>query len=147
MTQQMSRGHAAGADDRTVSADDRTVSELVNDMSTQVSRLVRDELKLAQYELVGKGKRFGVGAGLAGAAGVLAWYGGGTLVAALVLALALVVPGWVAALVVALCVFAVAGVLALVARSQVQKATPPIPEQATQSVRQDVEAVKGRIQS
>lgn len=68
MTQQMNQGHGARVDDR-------SVSELVNELSTQVSRLVRDELKLAQYELVGKAKRFGVGAGLAGAAGVLAWFG------------------------------------------------------------------------
>lgn len=144
MTQQMSRGQAGGVPQR-AATDDRTVSELVNDMSTQVSRLVRDELKLAQYELVGKGKRFGLGAGLAGAAGVLAWYGAATLIAALVLAFAIVVPPWVSAFVVGLGVLAIAGVLGLVARSQVKKATPPLPEQATESVRQDVASIKGRM--
>lgn len=141
MTQQMNQGHGARADD------DRSMSELVNDLSTQISRLVRDELKLAQYELVGKGKRFGVGAGLAGTAGVLAWFGVGTLVATLVLVLALVLPAWVSALIVAVAVLATAGVLALVAKKQVQQAAPPIPEEAAQSVKDDVAAVKGRMHS
>jgi len=39
-----------------------------------VSALVRGELELAKAELAEKGKRAGVGAGLAGAAGLLAGY-------------------------------------------------------------------------
>ena len=48
--------------------------ELVVRVSEQVSALVRGELELAGAELAEKGKRAGVGAGLAGAAGLLAGY-------------------------------------------------------------------------
>ena len=54
-----------------------------------MSDLVRGELELARTELTAKGKRVGVGAGLAGASGVLALYGLGVLIAAAVAALAL----------------------------------------------------------
>ncbi|MGH3952214.1 MAG: phage holin family protein [Pseudonocardiaceae bacterium] len=81
------------------------------------------------------------------AAGVLAWYGGATLIAAFVLVLALVLPAWVSALIVGVAVLATAGLLGLVAGKQVRSATPPIPEQATESVKDDVAAVRGRMHS
>ena len=55
--------------------------QLVKQLSEQVSRLVRDELKLASVEMTGKAKTAAKGAGLFGGGGVLALYGGGCLVA------------------------------------------------------------------
>ncbi|HEX4815879.1 MAG TPA: phage holin family protein [Nonomuraea sp.] len=115
---------------------------LVNDLSDQVSRLVKDELRLARMELTEKGKRAGLGAGLFGAAGTIAFLGGATLVAAVVLLLALVMPGWVAALIVAVVLFAIAAVLGLVGRKQVKQAAPPIPAETIASVKADVDMVK-----
>ena len=77
-------------------ASDRSVGELVTDLTDEVKRLVRDEMRLAVFELQRKGKKMGLGAGLFGAAGLFAFLGAGTLVAAAVLALALAVPGWLA---------------------------------------------------
>ncbi|MBK1786283.1 phage holin family protein [Prauserella cavernicola] len=124
---------------------DRSVAQLVSDLSEQTSRLVRDELTLAVAELQHKGKRLGMGAGLAGGAAVVAWFGAGALVAAAVLALALVLPGWAAALIVGGVLLLVAGVLGLTGKKQVQSATPPMPTEATESVRRDVETVKARV--
>ena len=126
----------------TGTTDNRTVAQLVTDASEQVSRLVRDEMRLAAVELRRKGTRLGAGAGLMGIAGVLGFYGGAALVACAVLALALVLQPWLAALVVGVVVLLVAGVLALAGKKQVQAATPPVPEKAVGSVKKDVEAVK-----
>jgi len=123
-------------------SDGRSVARLVQDASEQVSRLVRDEMRLAAVELRQKGTRFGVGAGLMGAAGLLAFFGGGTLVACAVLALSLAVAPWLAALLVGVIVLLIAGVLALMGRKQVQAAVPPVPENAVRSVKKDVAAVK-----
>jgi uncharacterized membrane protein YqjE len=123
---------------------DRSVAQLVQDMTEQVRRLVRDELRLAVEELRRKGKRAGVGAGLTGVAGLLAFFGGATLVACAVLALALVVPGWAAALIVGAVLLAVAGIAALTGTKQLKKATPPVPEEAMTGVRQDVDVVRQR---
>jgi Putative Actinobacterial Holin-X, holin superfamily III len=126
----------------TSSADERSTADLLKDFSDQITHLVRDELQLARAELEAKGKRFGFGAGLFGAAGVLAVYAGGALLLSLVLLLALVVPAWVAALIVGVVVAAAAAVLAMAARGQLRKAAPPVPEQTVTSVRQDIKAVK-----
>src|SRR5688500_20211713 len=71
---------------------DTSTAQLVNQLSEQVSRLARDEIRLAVAELKDKGKHAGVGAGMFGAAGVFAWWGGLSVVAGLILLLALVVP-------------------------------------------------------
>jgi uncharacterized membrane protein YqjE len=129
--------------ERTDGAADPTLGALVHDLSTQIPELVRPELRLAQAELAEKGKRAGLGAGLLGAAGVTALYGVAVLLAALVLALTLVLPAWAAALVVALVLLAVAGVLALRGKGQVEQATPAAPERAIAGIKEDVETVKG----
>jgi hypothetical protein len=54
---------------------DRPVGELVQQLSEQTSRLVREELRLAQLELAQKGKRAGLGVGLFGGSGLLSLYG------------------------------------------------------------------------
>jgi uncharacterized membrane protein YqjE len=119
-----------------------TVAELVNNLSQQTSQLVREELRLAQAELKEKGKHAGIGVGLFSGAGLLAFYGGATLIATVVLALAVVLPGWVAALVVAVLLFAGAGVAALLGKKQVDHATPPKPERTMDNLPRDVQAVK-----
>ena len=116
--------------------------KLVNDLSDQVSRLVKDELRLAKLELTAKGKRAGLGAGLAGAAGVVAFLGGATLVAALVLLLALVMPAWLAAAIVAVLLFVAAALLGLVGKKKVQQASPAVPAETMASVRAALDAVK-----
>ena len=121
---------------------DTSTKELVQELASQTSTLIRQELALAQVELKEKGKRAGIGGGLFGAAGLFALYGLGALIAAIVLALATAVDGWLAALIVAVVLFAVAGVAALVGKGQVGKATPPAPEQAIASTKQDVQEVR-----
>src|SRR3954471_11257531 len=119
-----------------------STKELVQELTTEVSTLVRKELALAQVELKEKGKRAGIGGGLFGGAGLLALYGLGALIACAILALATAVDGWLAALIVAVVLFTVAGVAALVGKRQIQQATPPAPEQAIASTKRDVQEVK-----
>lgn len=119
-----------------------STGELMTRLTTQVSELVRGELELAKTELAAKGKRAGVGAGLAGAGGVVALFGVGALVAAAIAALALVLPVWAAALIVGAVLLIVAGTLALLGRNNLRRAVPPMPERAVESVQRDVAAVK-----
>ncbi|MEU4805474.1 phage holin family protein [Actinosynnema sp. NPDC023587] len=123
-----------------------STSELVRDVTRQTSRLVREEIRLAVAEISEKGKHvgIGIGVGLVGAAGVLAWFGVGTVVAGLVLLLALVLPAWAAAFVVAAVVFAIAGVLVVLGRKQVAEGTPPLPEEAIEGVKRDITTVSER---
>ena len=95
---------------------DSSVGDLVKAMSADLSRLLRDEIQLAQTEIGAKVKTAGVGVGAFGGAGVLALYGLGVLSAAAVLGLALVLPAWLAALIVGVVVLAIAGVAALIGK-------------------------------
>jgi uncharacterized membrane protein YqjE len=123
---------------------DRPVGELITQLSEQVSRLVREEMRLAQVEMTQKGKRAALGVGMLGGGGLVALYGIAALLAAIILALANVIPAWAAALVVGAVLLAVAGVLALLGRRQIKHAKPPVPQQAADSLRADVEEIKGR---
>jgi membrane protein len=123
---------------------DTSTAQLVSRLSEQVSRLARDEIRLAVAELKDKGKHAGVGAGMFGAAGVFAWWGGLSVVAGVILALSLVLPPWAAALIVAAVLLLIAGVFALVGRGQVKQAAPPIPRQAMDNVQEDIATIKER---
>jgi uncharacterized membrane protein YqjE len=126
---------------------DRAVGELVQDLSRQTATLVRQELQLAQLEMKEKGKRAGIGAGLFGGAGGLAFYGLGVLIAAAVLLLATALDPWLAALIVAVALFAAAGILAMSGKKQVEQATPAAPEQAIESTKKDIDEAKERAGS
>ena len=126
--------------------DERPVAELLKELSEQTTTLVRQELELARLELAQKGKRAGIGAGMFGGASALGLYAVGALTAAVVLLLATAVAGWLAALIVAVAYGLIAGGLALVGRAQVQQATPPVPRQATESVKEDVQWAKAKAQ-
>jgi MFS family permease len=131
---------------RAGAASEAQLAELVKQISEQTSRLARQEVELAKAELAIKGKRAGVGAGMFGGAGVCGLYAVGALCAAAILGLATAVAAWLAALIVAVILGAVAGVLALQGRTKVQQATPPVPEQAAESVKEDVQLAKTRAQ-
>jgi Putative Actinobacterial Holin-X, holin superfamily III len=123
---------------------DRSTSDLVKLLSEQVSVLVRDELKLTQREMTDKGKQAGVGAGLMGGGGLLALYGVACLIACAIIALAGVISAWLAALIVGAALLAAAAVAALLGKSRVQKATPPVPRESVARVRTDVDVIKQR---
>ena len=123
-------------------ATDQSLGNLVSRMSEQTSRLIRDELRLAQLEMAEKGKRAGIGAGLFGGAGLFSLYGLGALVAAAILALAGPLSPWLAAVIVGVALFVIAGIAALIGKREVTQATPPVPEQAISGVKQDVQALK-----
>lgn len=119
-----------------------SMGELVSSLSEQTSRLVREEIRLATTELKDKGKHAGIGIGMFGAAGIVALYGVGALVAMFIGLLALAMDVWAAALIVTIVLFAIAGVLALTGKKQVQEAVPPAPKHAVDSVKADLDAVK-----
>ena len=122
-----------------------STTQLLSSLSDQVTRLVRDEVRLAQAEVTTKVKRLGVGAGLFGGAGLVALLGLNALGTAAVLGLGNVIPGWLAGIVIAVVLFAVAGVLALIGKKDVQQAAPPLPTETIESVKADVATVKDRV--
>lgn len=125
---------------------DSSLADLARQLSNQTTELVRHEVELAKAELRVKGKRAGVGAGMFGGAGALGLYALGALTAAIIAGIAEVLPVWASALIVAALYGAIAGILALRGKKKVQQATPPLPEETVQSVKEDVRYTKQRAQ-
>jgi uncharacterized membrane protein YqjE len=126
---------------------DQPVGDLVRQLSEQTTELVRKEVELAKAELAEKGKKAGVGAGMFGGAGLFGFFAFAGLTATLILALATAVEPWLAALIVTVVYAAIAGVLALQGKNRVKEAGPPVPEQAVDSTKEDVEWIKTRAKS
>ena len=123
---------------------EQSLPELTKRLADQASSLAQKEVELGKAELELKGKRLGLGAGAFGAAGIVGLYALGALVATAILALALVLDAWLAALIVTVGLGAAAGILALMGKRKIDEGTPPIPEQAVESTKADVEHTKKR---
>jgi uncharacterized membrane protein YqjE len=138
-----SREDLPGSDDLR----DRSLGELLKQLSQETTQLVHQELELAKAELQHKGKQAGAGAGMFGGAGALGLAALGALTACLILALDTVMPAWLAALIVAVVYGIVAFVLVKQGQAKIKQATPPVPEQTIETVKEDVEWARTQMRS
>jgi Flp pilus assembly protein TadB len=129
---------------QTKPAADASIGELMNQMSAQTSRLVRDEMRLAQKEFQQAAKHAGLGAGLFSVAGLLAFFGLAAVLAGGIAALALVLPVWAAAVIVGVLLFIAAGIATLVSKRQIAEVSPP--RQTVENVKADINEVKNHGQ-
>ncbi|MDA4109712.1 phage holin family protein [Mycolicibacterium holsaticum] len=120
---------------------DASIGELMGQLSTQTSRLIRDEMRLAQKEFQEAARHAGIGAGLFSVAGLLAFFGVATFITAGIAALSLVLPVWAAALIVGAVLFVAAGIAALIGRKQTNEVTPAAPR-TVETVKADIEELK-----
>jgi uncharacterized membrane protein YqjE len=129
------------AEDVGTDARDRPLGELVKDLSSQTSTLVRQEIELARAELQQKGKTAGKGAGMLAGAGVAGLLALGALTAALIAVLSLAMDTWIAALIVMVLWAVVALVLAKAGQKELKRSTPPVP-QTVETVKEDIQWAK-----
>jgi len=140
---------------------DHSLPELVKDLSTEISTLVRQEIELARAvvredveaaraslkedlevakeELTEKGKHAGLAAGMFGAAGIAGVLALGALSVFLFFLLNAVMRDWLAALIVGALWIVVALVLVTRARAELKEMGSPIPQRAMERVRGDVQ--------
>jgi hypothetical protein len=111
-------------------------------VAEHASTLAKLELELAGLALMRTAGALGAGAGLGIGAAVVVLYGIGFLFATAAVALAIVLDLWLAMLLVTVGLFAVAGVLALIAVRLIKRGTPPVPEQAIREAKLTQEALK-----
>jgi hypothetical protein len=126
---------------------ERSIGELFSKLSNETSTLIRQEMELARAEMTEKGKEAGKGAGLFGGAGAVGLLGAGALTAGIILLLDLAIAAWLAAIIVGLVYVGIAALLGLQVRDRIKRATPPLPEQTVDTVKEDVEWAKTRAQS
>ncbi|MCU1533845.1 MAG: phage holin family protein [Glaciihabitans sp.] len=121
----------------------KSLVALLSDVPTLVTDLLKGEIELLKLEMLRKLKAAGIGVGLlAGAAIVLLGFIGVLLTAA-IFALSLVMPGWLAALLVAALLLILAVILALIGYRSLKKGIPPLPTETIDSLKRDVNVVRG----
>jgi uncharacterized membrane protein YqjE len=125
----------------------RPTGELLKELSDQTTTLVKQEIELAKAELGEKGRRAGAGAGMFGGAGLFGVFALAAATTAAIVALDSVVELWLAALIVAAVYALVGGILAMSGKKQVREAAPMAPEQAMESVKEDVSWAKTQARS
>ncbi|MBA3346966.1 MAG: phage holin family protein [Actinobacteria bacterium] len=133
--------HAASAPGKTV-AEKPGVGGAAKQVAEHASSLARLEIELASLELKRKAGALGAGAGLGVGAALLALFALGFLFATIAAALAIVLDTWLALLLVTIGLFAIAGLLGLLALSKIKRGTPPVPEQAIAEAKLTSEALK-----
>jgi len=121
---------------------EQPIAELLKQLASETTTLVRQELDLAKAEMKEKGRKAGPGFGLIGAAGAVALLAAGALTAFLVLALDGAMPNWLAALIVTAVYGVIAGVLYMQGKEKVDDAGSPVPRQTIETVKEDVEWAK-----
>ena len=126
---------------------DRPIGELLRELGDEISTLVRQEIALAKVEIAEKVKPAAVSVGMFGGTALFALGAFGALTTFLIALIALVLPVWAAALIVTAVYGIVAGVLAMTGKKKFQEATPLIPEQTAQTVKEDIEWAKTRAKS
>ena len=124
-----------------------SVSELIKDLSRDISDLVRQEIELARAEMMEKGKKAGIGAGMFGGAALMGAAAVGGSMATIIIVLDLWMPLWLAALITTVIYAAVAAVLAMRGRDELRQTGTPIPEKTKESVKEDIQWAKTRAQS
>ena len=118
------------------------VGAAAKQVAEHASTLARLELELAGLELKQKAGAFGAGAGLGVGAALMALYALGFLFATAAVALAIVLDAWLALLIVSVVLIGLAALLGLLARRQLRRATPPVPEQAIREAKLTSEALR-----
>jgi len=118
--------------------DDRSLGQIVSDLSTDLSILMKQEVQLAKVELKEEVTKVGRGAGMLGGAGFAGWF----VLLFLSLALTFLLDDWlpleVGALITAGIWAVVAAVLALVGRKELKESNPQLPR-TQQTLKEDVQ--------
>ncbi|MFP7761901.1 phage holin family protein [Marisediminicola sp. LYQ134] len=121
----------------------RSLFQLIADIPTLVTDLVKGEIDQLKAEMIGKLKALGIGGGLLAAAGVVLLYMVGVLLTAAILGLAVVMPAWLAALIVAFVLLVIAAIIGLIGYRKLKGGIPPVPTNTIDSVKRDIDTIKG----
>jgi hypothetical protein len=130
-----------------MSVEEKSTADLLKDLSNELTTLVHQEITLAKAELTGKTKKLGAGAAVLGSSAIFGLLGAGALVAAAIAGVAVALSVWLSALVVGGGLLLLAAGLAGVGLKKASQGVPPVPEEAIQSTKEDVEWLKTQAKS
>jgi Putative Actinobacterial Holin-X, holin superfamily III len=112
--------------------------ELLRSLLADIRLLLQKEAELAKLEVKDRGSRIGIAGGIMAGAAVVALLALGTLIAAAVAGLAIVLPLWAAALIVGSVLVMVAVVIFVVGRARMRAVGSLAPTATIETAREDV---------
>ena len=121
----------------------RSLLELLTEVPLLVRELVAGEIELLKQEMIRKLKALGIGAGLIVGAVIVLLGMLGVLLTAAILALSLVMPGWLAALLVAVLLLIIAVILGLIGYRVLKRGIPPLPSETISGLKKDLNVIRG----
>ena len=121
----------------------RSLLQLLTEIPVLVRELVAGEIELLKQEMIRKLKALGIGAGLLVGALIFIFAMLGVLLTSAILALAQVMPGWLAALLVAALLLIIAVILGLVGYRVLKQGVPPLPTETITGLKKDLNVIKG----
>lgn len=121
----------------------RSLFSLLRELPATLLELVRIEFEELKREMGRKLKKLGLGALLISIAATLGLFLMGTLIAAAILGLALIMPAWLAALVVSGGLLILMIILLAAGVSTFKKGNPPLPTETFDAIIEDARALKG----
>lgn len=122
----------------------RPLGELFSELAKQTATLVRHEVELAKVEMAAKAKAAGYDVAQIAVGGIIAYFGGLALLAAVVFLLAEVMPLWASALVVGLAILAVGGVIAFFGVRALQR-LDPAPRQTLRTLQENKQWLREQV--
>jgi len=127
-----------------VNVQQRPLGELFSELARETGTLVRQEVQLAKTEMVAKTKVAGGSLAWTALGGVIGFAGALALIAAVILALALVLPLWLSALIVGTVVAGIGATMALHGLNAL-KHLDPVPRQTIRTLKEDRRWVSEQI--
>jgi protein-S-isoprenylcysteine O-methyltransferase Ste14 len=122
---------------------EKQLGEIVGDVTSKASLLVKEEIELAKAEVSQKVKRLGIGAGLITVAAVFLFFFLIFFLHMLALGFAdwFSLKNWVGYAMVCVLLLIFAGVLAVIARRSFKKGSPPVPKMAIEEAKKTRAAI------
>jgi protein-S-isoprenylcysteine O-methyltransferase Ste14 len=122
---------------------EKQLGEIVGDVTSKASLLVKEEIELAKAEITQKVKRLGIGAGLITVAAVFMFFFLIFFLQMLALGFAdwFDLKEWVGFAIVCVLLLVFAGVLAFVALRAFKKGSPPVPQMAIEEAKKTRAAI------
>jgi len=124
--------------------EDRSLGDLFAELAGETGTLVRQEVALAQTEIVHKATKAGKNVGYLVVGGAVAYAGVLAIIAGLIILLSNVMPAWLSAILIGVAIGAAAYFMISSAIAELKK-TDPVPRNTVETIKEDAKWLKNEV--
>jgi hypothetical protein len=124
--------------------EDRSLGDLFAELAGETGTLVRQEVALAQTEIVHKATKAGKNVGYLVVGGAVAYAGVLSIIAGIIILLSNVMPAWLSAILIGVAIGAAAYFMISSALAELKK-TDPVPRNTVETIKEDAKWLKNEV--